>query len=195
MFFLAGVARYLFVPLAEAVVFAMLASYVLSRTLVPTLVLWFYRNVQHCGHDDARPVAAWLRPFSAIHRGFERGFARFRESYRRLPAAVLGRRGMFATVFIAFCAGSFALVPPLGQDFFSSVDAGQFRLHLRARRGTRIEETAKLVDEVEAAIRDEVPAEEFAGMMDNIGVPSSGIALSYSARATARRSAETPFRD
>jgi multidrug efflux pump subunit AcrB len=180
MFFLTGVARYLFVPLAEAVVFAMLASYVLSRTLVPTLVMWFYRNVEHYGHDDAKPVSVWLRPFAIIHRVFERGFARFRESYRRLLAAVLAKRGMFAAVFIAFCVGSFALVPQLGEDFFPSVDAGQFRLHLRARSGTRIEETAKLVDEVETAIRAEVPAQEFAGMMDNIGVPSSGIALSYS---------------
>ena len=180
MFFLSGVARYLFVPLAEAVVFAMLASYVLSRTLVPTLVMWFYRNAQHYGHAETQPVAFWLRPFSAIHRGFERGFAGFREYYRGLLAAVLARRGPFAAVFLTFCLGSFTLVPQLGQDFFPAVDAGQFRLHLRARSGTRIEETAKLVDQVEAAVRAEVPADEFGGLLDNIGVPSSGIALSYS---------------
>ena len=180
MFFLTGVARYLFVPLAEAVVFAMLASYVLSRTLVPTLVMWFYRNVRHYDHANAGPVIFWMRPFSAIHRRFERGFARFREGYRRLLAAVLARRGTVAVAFIAFCAGSLALVPLLGQDFFPAVDAGQFRLHLRARSGTRIEETAKLVDEVEAVIRAEVPAGEFGGMMDNIGMPTSGISLSYS---------------
>ena len=180
MFFLAGVARYLFVPLAEAVVFAMLASYVLSRTLVPTLVMWFYRNVKHYDHEEAQAPVSWRQPFSLIHRSFERGFARFRDSYRRLLAAVLAQRGWFAVLFSAFCLGSFALVPQLGQDFFPSVDAGQFRLHLRARSGTRIEETAKLVDQVEAAIRAEVPAAEFAGMLDNIGMPSSGIALSYS---------------
>ncbi len=180
MFFLTGVARYLFVPLAEAVVFAMLASYVLSRTLVPTLVMWFYRNTRHYDHKDSVPARGWRAPFSAIHRGFERGFARLRENYRSLLSAVLARRGRFAVIFAGFCVGSFLLVPQLGQDFFPSVDAGQFRLHLRARSGTRIEETAKLVDEVEAAIRAEVPADEFAGMLDNIGVPSSGIALSYS---------------
>jgi CzcA family heavy metal efflux pump len=179
MFFLAGVARHLFVPLAEAVVFAMLASYILSRTLVPTLVMWFYRNVQHYGErDDPKPKSLWARPFSAIHRGFERGFSGFRDAYRALLAALLARRLIFAALFLVFCVGSLLLVPQLGQDFFPSVDAGQFRLHLRARSGTRIEETAKLVDEVEAAIRDEVP--EIAGVLDNIGIPNSGISLSYS---------------
>lgn len=181
MFFLTGVGRYLFVPLAEAVVFAMLASYVLSRTLVPTLVMWFYRNANHYGDRDVRaPGRPWLRPFSTIHRGFERGFARFRDGYTNLLAALLGRRGIFAVLFMVFCAGSLCLIPQLGQDFFPSVDAGQLRVHLRARSGTRIEETAKLVDEVEAAIRAEVPTTELAGILDNIGVPSSGIALSYS---------------
>ncbi len=180
MFFLTGVAHYLFVPLAEAVVFAMLASYVLSRTLVPTLVMWFYRNVQHySGHDDPAATAAWLRPLAAIQTGFERGFERFRESYRILLGAVLHHRTPFAVIFLAFCVGSMLLVPQLGQDFFPSVDAGQFRLHLRARSGTRIEETAKLVDEVEVAIRREIPAEEFRGMLDNIGTPASSINLTY----------------
>ncbi|HSU53004.1 MAG TPA: efflux RND transporter permease subunit, partial [Candidatus Dormibacteraeota bacterium] len=164
MFFLAGVARYLFVPLAEAVVFAMLASYVLSRTLVPTLVMWFYRNVEHYAEDDEDTGPAWRKPFSAIHGGFERGFSRFREGYRNLLAGVLAQRGIFVALFLAFCVGSFLLVPQLGQDFFPSVDAGQFRLHLRARSGTRIEETARLVDEVEAAIRKEVPSDELDGM-------------------------------
>jgi multidrug efflux pump subunit AcrB len=195
MFFLTGVSRYLFVPLAEAVVFAMLASYVLSRTLVPTLVMWFYRNVQHYGENSAEHSAhpaspeiaqnqfgapLWLRPFSAIHRGFEHGFACFREKYRKLLASILEQRVGFAVLFLAFCLGSFLLVAQLGQDFFPSVDAGQFRLHLRARSGTRIEESAKLVDNIEQAIRKEVPAEELGGILDNIGVPNSGISLSYS---------------
>ncbi len=159
MFFLTGVAHYLFVPLAEAVVFAMLASYVLSRTLVPTLVMWFYRNVQHySGHDEPAAVAPWLRPLVAIQTSFERGFDRFREGYRILLGAVLHHRAPFAVIFLLFCLGSMLLVPQLGQDFFPSVDAGQFRLHLRARSGTRIEETAKLVDEVEVAIRREIPS-------------------------------------
>jgi multidrug efflux pump subunit AcrB len=181
MFFLTGVSRYLFVPLAEAVVFAMLASYVLSRTLVPTLVMWFYRNVEHYGdHRNGQPGSPWLRPFSAIHRGFEGGFAQFRQGYRNLLGVILERRVAFAGFFLMFCFASALLIPQLGQDFFPTVDAGQFRLHLRARSGTRIEETAKLVDEVERVIRDEVPEREVAGVLDNIGVPSSGISLSYS---------------
>src|SRR5664280_367835 len=180
MFFLTGVAHYLFVPLAEAVVFAMLASYVLSRTLVPTLVMWFYRNVQHySGHDDPAATAPWLRPLTAVQSSFERGFDRFREGYRLLLGAVLHHRTPFALIFLAFCAGSMLLVPQLGQDFFPSVDAGQFRLHMRARSGTRIEETAKLVDEIEAAIRQEIPAEEVHGMLDNIGIPVSSINMTY----------------
>jgi multidrug efflux pump subunit AcrB len=195
MFFLTGVAHYLFVPLAEAVVFAMLASYVISRTLVPTLVLWFYRNVRH----DSRPAptgqpsglpsdpagagrgpgAAWRRPLAALQAGFERGFERFREGYGVLLGAVLRRRGAFASVFLVFCLGSLLLVPQLGQDFFPSVDAGQFRLHVRAHSGTRIEEMAKLTDEVEAVIRQEIPPEEFRGLLDNIGIPVSTINLTY----------------
>ena len=179
MFFLTGVAHYLFLPLAEAVVFAMLASYVLSRTLVPTLVMWFYRNADHYSDHAPDATPPWLRPLAAIQTSFERGFDRFRESYRVLLGAVLHHRVPFALIFLAFCAGSMLLLPQLGQDFFPSVDAGQFRLHLRARSGTRIEETAKLVDEVEAAIRQELPADEFRGMLDNIGIPSSSLNLTY----------------
>jgi len=202
MFFLTGVAHYLFVPLAEAVVFAMLASYVLSRTLVPTLVMWLYRSVHtavgqasrlsteppapepRAGEtpDEAAGTAAplaWLRPLAAVQTSFERAFDRFREGYRILLGAVLHHRVPFAALFLLFCLGSMLLVPQLGQDFFPSVDAGQFRLHLRARSGTRIEETAKLVDEVEAAVRREIPAEDFRGMLDNIGIPASSINLSY----------------
>ncbi|MGN6387177.1 MAG: efflux RND transporter permease subunit, partial [Verrucomicrobiota bacterium] len=137
MFFLSGVARYLFVPLAEAVVFAMLSSYTLSRTLIPTLVMWFYKNVHHGdeGHEEhkgneghegvkAKRSSVWLRPFTAIHESFERGFARFRAGYRNLLGAVLHHRVMFTTVFLLFCAGSWLLVTQLGQDFFPAVDAG-----------------------------------------------------------------------
>jgi len=180
MFFLTGVARYLFVPLAEAVVFAVLASWILSRTLVPTLAMWFYRQHQGGGHaKDTGAVALRLRPFATLQRGFERGFARFREGYRRWLGAMLHHRKAFAALFLFFCAGSALLVPRLGQDFFPAVDAGQFRLHLRARTGTRIEETARLVDRVEAVIRQEIPATELAGILDNIGIPSGGIPLTY----------------
>ncbi|MBN2505201.1 MAG: efflux RND transporter permease subunit [Verrucomicrobia bacterium] len=180
MFFLTGVARYLFLPLAEAVVFAILASYALSRTLVPTLVMWFYRHVEYRGHlAGAGPAPAWLRPFVALQDAFERGFARARDGYRRWLGAVLHRPRAFAAVVVLFCAGTVLLVPQLGRDFFPAVDAGQFRLHLRAPGGLRIEETVRLVDRVEAAICEEIPAAELAGILDNIGIPSGGIPLTY----------------
>jgi multidrug efflux pump subunit AcrB len=180
MFFLTGTARYLFVPLAEAVVFAMLASYALSRTLVPTLVMWFYRHVEYRGHlAEAGTAAPWLRPFVAIQASFERGFAQFREGYRRGLGAVLHHRLAFGAAFVAFSAGTALLLPQLGQDFFPQVDAGQFRLHLRARSGMRVEETAKLADQVEAVIRQEIPPDEIRGVLDNIGIPWGGIPLTY----------------
>lgn len=183
MFFLTGVARFLFVPLAEAVVFAMLASYLLSRTLVPTLVMWFYRNSPwhgHGGDENAPPVRGWKRPFVAIQRGFEHGFEKFRQSYQGLLTVFLRLRWRFVLVFITLCVASLALVPLLGQDFFPNVDTGQFRLHLRARTGIRVEETARLVEDVEKVIRREIPSSELAGILDNIGIPNSGISLSYS---------------
>ncbi len=180
MFFLTGVAHYLFVPLAEAVVFAMLASYVISRTLLPTLVMWFFRHVQtHGRHHDDRRAPRWLRPLIAWQRAFERWFDRFRESYRALLAACLAQRGAFAAVFLLFCAGSWLLATQLGEDFFPNVDAGQFLLHLRAPTGTRIEETARLTDQVDAAIRRVIPPGQLAGILDNIGIPNSYINLSY----------------
>jgi multidrug efflux pump subunit AcrB len=180
MFFLTGVARHLFVPLAEAVVFAMLASYALSRTLVPTLVMWFYRNIEG-GHpaSDTGKSPSWLHPFSRLQRVFERGFDRFREGYRSLLGAVLSHRILFAMLFLTFCAGTGALIPQLGQNFFPTVDAGQFRLHVRAPGGTRIEETTRLVDRIEAVIREVIPARDLVGILDNIGIPSGGIPLTY----------------
>ena len=180
MFFLAGVARYLFVPLAEAVVFAMLASYALSRTLVPTLVMWFYRHVQYHGHAaDPASVRSWARPFVLVANHFEQGFDRFRQRYRELLGGILAHRLVFGVGFLAFCVASFLLVPFLGQDFFPAVDAGVLRLHVRAGTGTRIEESAGLVDRIESAIRREIPHRELQGILDNIGLPISGINLSY----------------
>jgi multidrug efflux pump subunit AcrB len=180
MFFLTGTARYLFVPLAEAVVFAMLASYALSRTLVPTLVMWFYRRGGYHGHlADSGEVAPWLRPFVAVQGGFDRAFARLRDDYRRWLGAVLAHRRAFAAVFAVFCLGTVLLLPQLGENFFPTVDAGQFRLHVRAPSGTRVEETAKLADQVENLIRAEIPAAEVAGILDNIGIPFGGIPLTY----------------
>jgi multidrug efflux pump subunit AcrB len=180
MFFLAGVARYLFVPLAEAVVFAMLASYVISRTLVPTLVMWFYRNVElHGEHKDDSKTPALARPFVKFQRGFENGFDRFRNGYRALLASCFEHRKPFALIFLGFCIASWLLTQSLGKDFFPSVDGGQFLLHIRARTGTRIEETERLADQINGAIHRAIPAREIAGILDNIGIPNSSINLSY----------------
>jgi multidrug efflux pump subunit AcrB len=181
MFFLTGVAGFLFAPLAKAVVFAVLASYVLSRTLVPTLVMWFERGVHHhSGNTQPAPASSnWLQPLIRFQQGFENGFDRFRKSYQNLLGWILAHRLAFGAGFLVFCAASFLLVPFLGQDFFPSVDAGLFRLHVRAHTGTRVEETAALVDRVETEIRREIPGGEMQGILDNIGLPISGINLSY----------------
>ena len=173
MFFLAGVARYLFVPLAEAVSFAMLASYLLSRTLIPTLVMFIMRGHEH----RAAEPSSFLGRFQ---RGFEQAFANFRSGYVQLLKTTLMHRGVFVTGFILFCVLSLGLVLVLGQDFFPQVDAGLLRLHLRAHPGLRVEETARLTDEVEKDLRSEIPKDELQTMLDNIGVPYSGINLSYS---------------
>ena len=180
MFFLTGVGRYLFVPLAEAVVFAMLASYLLSRTLVPTLVMWFYRHVQlHGEHIDEAGVPFWLWPFIRLQRSFETGFDRFRNGYRALLASCFEHRRHFVIYFLAFCISSLLLVATLGRNFFPSVDTGQFLLHLRAPTGTRIEETERLAGQVNSVIHSEIPADELGGILDNIGIPISSINLSY----------------
>jgi CzcA family heavy metal efflux pump len=178
MFFLAGVARYLFVPLAEAVVFAMLASYLLSRTLVPTMAMYL---MTHHEHDTDKPKTSKLGHFQ---ERFEHGFERLRDRYRNLMESVMHHRAAFVTIFLAFCLLSGVLVLFLGRDFFPSVDAGQFRLHVRARAGLRIEETARLVDEVEQEIRREVPQKEVTAILDNIGLPYSGINTTYSNSGT-----------
>jgi len=182
MFSLTGVAGFLFAPLAEAVVFAVLASYALSRTLVPTLVMWLERGRHHSGvaaHSVTRHPL-WVRSFVQCQAAFDRGFGRFRDRYRDLLGRVLAHRLAFGVAFLGFCAASFLLVPLLGQDFFPSVDAGIFRLHVRAHTGTRIEESASLVDRVETAIRRQIPAREINGIIDNIGLPASQMNLSYS---------------
>ncbi len=180
MFFLSGVSRYLFVPLAEAVVFALLASYALTRTLVPTMVMWFYKNKPYRG-EAPDPVTAkpWVRPFVKLANRFDKAFERLKEAYGNLLGKIMERRAAFVIGFLSFCIASWLLVPFLGQNFFPAVDAGELRLHVRAPTGTRIEQTAKFVDEVEAAIRREIPATELAGILDNMGLPVSGINLSY----------------
>jgi multidrug efflux pump subunit AcrB len=173
MFFLSGVARFLFAPLAEAVVFAMLASYVLSRTLVPTLVMLLMN------HGPADPAA---RPslLQRVYRAFDARFEKIRAGYVVILTAVLDKRRVFAALFLGFCVMSCGLVFLLGRDFFPSVDAGQIRMHMRMPSGTRIEETARAADEVERAIRKIIPARDLGTVLDNLGVPYSGLNLSYS---------------
>jgi len=177
MFFLAGVAKFLFVPLAEAVSFAMLASYLLSRTLIPTLVMFIMR-----GHEHRAEAAKSF--FGRFQRGFERKFEDFRRSYEALLETTLEHRGVFVLFFLAFCLLSLGLFFFLGQDFFPQVDAGQLRLHVRARPGLRVEETAKLCDEIEATLRQEIPKGQLQTVLDNIGLPNSGINQSYSSNGT-----------
>jgi multidrug efflux pump subunit AcrB len=173
MFMLGGVPRYLFVPLAEAVVFAMLASYILSRTLVPTLAMYLLKaKDQHAGRSR--------NPLVQFQRAFERRFEQLRNGYRFLLTAVVHRRVLFIPGFLLACLAVFLLVPFLGQDFFPSTDNGQFILHLRAKTGTRIEESAKLCDLVEGSIRSEVPNDELDSILDNIGLPYSSINYMHS---------------
>jgi len=175
MFLLSGVARYLFVPLGEAVVFAMLASYFFSRTLIPTLAMYLLKSAEHASADAAKP----LGPFMRFQRRFERGFEKFRDFYRGRLERGLARPRVLGLGFLGVCLGTAMLVPFLGQDFFPTSDTGEIRLHLRAKTGTRIEETARITDTVEARIRSLIPQAELGGILDNIGLPVSGINLTY----------------
>src|SRR5437016_668128 len=168
MFFLGGVARYLFVPLAEAVIFAMLASYLLSRTLVPTIARYLLS-------PPVEGAAPSRNPLARGQQAFERWFERGRLAYRRLLSMLVGRRVVFIPLFLVTCLSAALLVPRLGENFFPDTDSGQFTLHLRAQTGTRIEETARLTDLVEAAIRREIPAGDMDVIIDNIGLPYSTI--------------------
>ncbi|MDR5802191.1 MULTISPECIES: efflux RND transporter permease subunit [unclassified Caballeronia] len=178
MFFLTGVAKFLFVPLAEAVVFAMIASYILSRTLVPTLAMLLM------GHAHAPDAKKKPNLFMRLHRRFDHGFERMRAAYIVILSSLLVKRRLYGSLFLGFCLISTALVFVLGQDFFPTVDAGDIRMHMRAPTGTRIEETARLADEVEKVVRQVVPADELDTILDNLGLPYSGINLSYSNSGT-----------
>jgi len=181
MFLLTGVARYLFVPLAEAVVFAMLASYFLSRTLVPTMSKYLIRGHEH---DVERHSVESRNPFVRWQVRFEHGFERLRNAYHGLLERCLHHRRAFVTAFFAACLASLAIVTPwLGEDFFPSVDSGTFKLHVRGPTGMRIEETARLCDLVEQSIRQQLPQGSVASVIDNIGLPYSGLNLSYSSSA------------
>lgn len=178
MFFLTGVAKYLFVPLAEAVVFAMLASYILSRTLVPTLAMYLLRG--HHGEDHATGSGI----FSRIQRGFAESFDRMREGYRGALAYCLEHSWTFVGLFLVFCIGSAPLATALGRDFFPSVDAGLIRLHMRGRIGQRVEETARVCDRVDNLIRQVIPPEDLGNVLDNIGLPYSSMNMAYSNAGT-----------
>jgi multidrug efflux pump subunit AcrB len=179
MFQLGGVAGYLFRPLAEAVVFALIGSFLLSRTLVPTMANYLMRG-QHAGHHDPSSPAPHTRnPFKRFQQGFERRFARFRDRYRALLLLALGRPRTFIVGFLACVVLSFGLWPFLGENFFPTVDSGQILMHVRAQPGTRIEETARLFDFVEQTVRQVIPPDQIDNIVDNIGLPFSGINMAY----------------
>ncbi len=181
VFFLSGTAKYLFMPLAMAVIFAMLASYLLSRTVVPTMVKFLLKEhmdeVHHEGESLKRPPGL-MGFFTGIYIGFEHGFEKLRDKYTGALTWVLHHRKVPFFLMGALVLVSACMVPFLGEDFFPQVDAGQFRLHVRAPVGTRVEETAIRFHEVNEAIRKIVPASEIHSMIDNIGLPGSGINLS-----------------
>ncbi len=179
IFFLKGIPGYLFRPLAEAVVFAMLASYLLSRTLVPTLVMYLFHS-ERKERERARTAEAQPGLFRRFHQGFEASFERFRERYVGMLEWCLAHRLVFVVLFLGFCFASLLLIPILGADLFPTVDAGQIRLHLRAPIGTRVEETASIVDRIEQSLRRQISQDDVAGILDNIGFPISGINLTLS---------------
>jgi CzcA family heavy metal efflux pump len=182
MFFLSGVAKFLFVPLAEAVIFAMLASYFWSRTIVPTLAMYLlssedeYHAEEHMGEK--------IGFFRRYQQGFERRFEAFREGYRRALTTALHHPWLFIPCFLGFCILSGGLIFIIGRDYFPTVDAGQIRLHMRARSGLRIEETARLADQVESTIQEIIPKRDLVTVLDNIGLPYSSINMTYSNAGT-----------
>jgi multidrug efflux pump subunit AcrB len=182
MFFLSGVAKYLFVPLAEAVIFAMLASYMWSRTIVPTMAMYLlsaedeYNAAEHAGQK--------MGLFRRYQQKFEHGFESFRERYRHALSSALENAWLFSACFLLFCVLSTGLVFFLGRDFFPNVDAGQIRLHMRARTGLRIEESSRLADQINQVIRQTIPDKELVTVLDNIGLPYSGINMTYSNNGT-----------
>jgi CzcA family heavy metal efflux pump len=181
MFFLNGVARFLFVPMAEAVIFAMISSFILSRTLVPTMAKYLLKQHVHDEHaeDTKRPG-----PLGRFQRGFEARFEKVRSAYRRLLELALTHRRPFVSGFLGFVALSFALVPFLGRNFFPSVDSGQILMHVRAPVGVRVEKTAQIFANVEGAIRQIIPPADLGTVVDNMGLPVSGINTAYNNTGT-----------
>lgn len=178
MFFLGGVSQYLFVPLAEAVIFAMLSSYILSRTLIPTLAGYLLHEKRKDGKNS-------IRYGERFHKWFESRFNSLQQCYYELLHRILENTKVFMIGFLLFTTISLLLLWPwLGSNFFPTVDGGQIKLHIRAATGTRVEETAKLVGKINSAIRQIIPAKELDNIVDNIGLPTSTINLSYSNSGT-----------
>jgi len=186
MFFLEGVARFLFVPMAEAVMFAMIASFILSRTLVPTMAKYLLHphapHVDEAGHHVSLPPSK--NPLVRFQRGFEARFDKIRDGYHSLLAMAMEHRKVFVIGFLGFIVLSFGLVPFLGRNFFPAVDAGQILMHVRAPVGTRVEDSAALFADVQASIRRIIPKEELGTVVDNIGQPVSGINTAYNNTGT-----------
>jgi multidrug efflux pump subunit AcrB len=181
MFFLSGVAKFLFVPMAEAVVFAMLASYLLSRTVVPTMARYLLLELDE---NQVAHKKQSRNPLVRFQLAFESRFEKIRVGYLRFLTLAIDHSALFLILFLLFAVGSVAaLVPSLGEDFFPSVDSGQFKIHVRAHTGTRIEESAALCDHIDETIRQNIPANEVVNIVDNIGLPYSGLNLSYSTSA------------
>ncbi|MGD0848153.1 efflux RND transporter permease subunit [Bradyrhizobium sp.] len=177
MFFLQGIARFLFVPMAEAVIFAMIWSFILSRTLVPTMAKYLLHP--HVHHAEGEQSKRSRNPLVRFQRGFEAGFERFRAGYSDLLALALAHRPTFVIGFLAFVGLSFLMVPYLGQNFFPSVDAGQILMHVRTQVGTRVEESANQFADVQKVIRKIIPSDQIDTITDNIGMPISGINMTY----------------
>jgi multidrug efflux pump subunit AcrB len=186
MYLLTGVSRFLFVPMAEAVMSAMVWSFILSRTLVPTMANYLLQK--HAAHTDSHgpggPLPPSRNPFVRLQRRFEAGFEHLRAAYCELLGMALHHRPVFVIAFLGLVFGSFALAPYLGRDFFPSVDAGQILLHVRTRVGTRVEETANQFADIEKAIRQIIPPKELTTLADNIGFPVSGINMTYNSTGT-----------
>jgi CzcA family heavy metal efflux pump len=183
MFFLNGVARFLFVPMAEAVMFAMVASFILSRTLVPTMANYLLHKHQ-AGGEHGHSATASRNPLVRFQRGFEKRFENIRGGYHGLLALVLEFRKVFVIGFLAFVVATFALVPFLGKNFFPAVDSGQILMHVRVPVGTRVEETARIFANIQASIRRMVPEDELGTVVDNIGLSISGINTAYNNTGT-----------
>jgi multidrug efflux pump subunit AcrB len=183
IFSLSGVAKFLFTPMAESVIFAMFGSFILSRSLVPTLCMFWLKGHHGSSHEQPRKSSR-TNLAGRFYQGFNRRFEAFREGYRDFLSICLRHPGTTGVIFVGFSLLSMGLLPFLGQNFFPAVDAGQFDLHVRMRSGTRIEETARRVDLIEQMIRQVIPSGQLDGIIDNLGIPYSGINTSYNTTGT-----------